>query len=59
MKPKVYVETSVLSYLTARLRRDAVAAGRQVVTRRCWETEQDKHSLVVSEARRLCGRTRL
>ena len=50
MKPKVYVETSVLSYLAARPSRDPVSAGRQVVTRRWWQTERSKYSLVVSEA---------
>jgi hypothetical protein len=50
MKPKVYVETSVLSYLAALPSRDAVTAGRQVITRRWWETEREKYSLVVSEA---------
>ena len=50
MKPKVYVETSVLSYLAARPSRDAITAGRQVITRRWWETEREKYSLVVSEA---------
>jgi predicted nucleic acid-binding protein len=49
-KPKVYVETSVLSYLAARPSQDPVTAGRQVVTRRWWETERGKYSLVVSEA---------
>ncbi len=29
MKPRVYVETSVVSYLTARSARDMVIAGRQ------------------------------
>jgi hypothetical protein len=50
MKPKVYVETSVLSYLVARPSRDAVTAGRQVITRRWWETEREKYELVVSAA---------
>ena len=50
MKAKVYVETSVLSYLAARPSRDTVTAGRQVITRRWWETEREKYSLVVSEA---------
>jgi hypothetical protein len=39
MKPKVYVETSVLSYLAARASRDAVTAGRQSITRLWWEAE--------------------
>jgi hypothetical protein len=50
VRPKVYVETTVFSYLVARPSRDAVTAGRQVVTRRWWETEREKYSLVVSEA---------
>lgn len=50
MKPKVYLETSVLSYLAARPSRDAVTAGRQVITQRWWETEREKYALVVSEA---------
>lgn len=57
MKPKVYVETSVLSYLAARPSRDAVTAGRQVITRRWWERERAKYDLVVSEAVEAeCGR---
>jgi hypothetical protein len=50
MKPKVYMETTILSYLAARPSRDAVTAGRQVITRRWWETEREKYNLVVSEA---------
>jgi hypothetical protein len=50
MKPKVYVETSVLSYLAARPSQDPVTAGRQVGTGRWWETERGKYSLIVSEA---------
>jgi hypothetical protein len=50
MKPKVYVETSVLSYLAARPSQDAIISGRQVITRWWWETEREKYSLVVSEA---------
>jgi hypothetical protein len=49
MKPKVYVETSVLSYLAAHTSPDAVTAGRQVITRRWWERERGKYNLVVSE----------
>jgi hypothetical protein len=50
MKPKVYVETTVLSYLAARPSKDAVTAGRQVLTRRWWDSERSKYELVVSEA---------
>ena len=38
MKPKVYIETSVISYLTSPPRRDVVALGRQQVTCRWWQT---------------------
>lgn len=48
MKPGVYIETSVVSYLTARPSRDVVALGRQEVTRRWWETRREGFSLVVS-----------
>jgi predicted nucleic acid-binding protein len=50
MRPKVYLETSILSYLAALPSRDVVTAGRQVVTRRWWETEREKYALVISEA---------
>jgi hypothetical protein len=49
-KPKVYVETSILSYLAARPSRDPVTEGRQVITRRWWESERHKYALTVSEA---------
>jgi predicted nucleic acid-binding protein len=38
VKPKVYIETSVVSYLTARPSRDLVRAAHQQVTRDWWET---------------------
>ena len=49
-KPKVYVETSVVSYLAARQSRDVITEARQVITRRWWENERQKYALVVSEA---------
>ena len=49
MKPRVYVETSVLSYLTARPSRDVVIAGHQQVTREWWDTCTAKFDLVASE----------
>ena len=72
MKPVVYVETSVVSYLTARQSRDVVVAAYQEITREWWRVAADRFdlvasALVVSEARagdteaarsRLMGRLR-
>lgn len=48
MKPRVYVETSVVSYLAARLSRDVVILGNQVVTREWWRDAAERFELVVS-----------
>ena len=51
------METTILSYLAARPGRDAVTAGRQLITERWWETEREKYTLVVSElVETECGR---
>ena len=47
--PRVYVETSIVSYLTARPARDIVIAGRQQATRDWWETAPTRFELVVSQ----------
>ena len=49
MKPRVYVETSIVSYLTARPARDIVIAGRQQSTRDWWATASRRFELVISE----------
>ena len=49
-KQKVYIETSILSYLAARKSRDPITEARQVITHRWWESERHKYLLVVSEA---------
>src|SRR4051794_18956670 len=49
MKPRVYVETTVPSYLTARPSRDLLRAAHQQVTREWWETRRHKFDLFVSE----------
>lgn len=49
MKPKVYVETSVISYLTSRPSRDVVVAGHQQTTREWWHTCRDRFELVASQ----------
>lgn len=49
MKPTVYVETSVISYLTARPSRDILAAAWQKATRRWWLTHRDRFDLFTSQ----------
>ena len=49
MKPRVYVETSVVSYLTAQPSRDIVIAGRQQTTRDWWTKAPQRFELVISE----------
>jgi predicted nucleic acid-binding protein len=49
MKPKVYVETTVISYLTARPSRDVVVLGHQQTTREWWRTRRDRFDLVASQ----------
>ena len=56
MNPTVYVETSVVSYLTARPSRDVVVAAYQEVTRDWWRSAPDRFvlyasALVMSESR--------
>jgi predicted nucleic acid-binding protein len=48
MKPRVYVETSVISYLTARESASLVGATRQLLTRRWWDRRSD-YEIVISE----------
>jgi predicted nucleic acid-binding protein len=45
----VYLETSVISYLTARPSRDIVVAGHQQTTRDWWQTRRVVFDLYVSE----------
>jgi len=48
VKPKVYIETSIPSYLTAWRSRDLVIAGNQETTREWWERRND-FDLYISE----------
>ena len=48
-KPRAYVETSVISYLTAQHARDLVVAAHQEVTREWWSS-RGRFELLVSEA---------
>ena len=48
MKKSVYIETSVISYLTARVSRDLVSAARQQITQEWWDVQRDTFELFVS-----------
>lgn len=48
MKPALYVETSVASYLTARPSRNLVTAARQQLTAEWWETRRLEYDLFIS-----------
>lgn len=48
MKAKVYIETSVVSYLTARPSRDVVAAAHQQISLDWWERRRNDFDLVAS-----------
>ncbi len=54
MKPRIYIETSVVSYLTARPARDVTLASHQALTRDLWDrlAEFDAYisELVIMEA---------
>jgi predicted nucleic acid-binding protein len=49
MKEKVYIETSVISYLCSRPSRVLVVAANQEVTREWWEKERGRYDLFVSQ----------
>jgi hypothetical protein len=48
-KSSVYVETTIVSYLTARPSRDIVLAAHQQITHEWWE-RRDRFDLFVSQA---------
>lgn len=50
MKPKVYVETTVISYLVARPSRDVVTAGLIQLTHEWWEERRSRYELFASAA---------
>jgi hypothetical protein len=50
MKPSVYIETTIISYLAARPGRDLITAANQQLTHDWWETRRDRFTLLVSPA---------
>ncbi len=49
MKPRLYVETTIPSYLTSRPSRDLIIAGHQQITREWWEKRRDAFQLYISQ----------
>src|SRR5262249_54346592 len=49
MAERVYIETTVVSYLTARPNRDVVIAGHQQITQEWWDTRSASYELCVSQ----------
>lgn len=49
MAERVYIETTVVSYLTARPNRDVVIAGHQQITHEWWDTRRASYELCVSQ----------
>ena len=49
MKPRVYLETTVVSYLTARGSRDVVQVAHLEITRQWWEKRRDDFDVYVSQ----------
>jgi predicted nucleic acid-binding protein len=49
MKPKVYLETTIISYFTARPSRDIITAAHQQLTQEWWEGHGSDFDLFVSQ----------
>ena len=49
MRQKVYLETSVVSYLTAQISRDLITAAHQQLTQEWWTTRRPHFDIFISE----------
>ena len=49
MNPTVYIETSIIGYVTSRPSRDLIAAANQQLTRDWWENHRGRYDLYISE----------
>jgi hypothetical protein len=47
--PRVYIETSIVSYLRQRASGQVVTAARQLLTRRWWDEERSSYDLVTTQ----------
>jgi predicted nucleic acid-binding protein len=48
-KASIYIETSIISYLTARPSRDLMIAASQQITAEWWETSRESYNVVTSD----------
>ena len=49
MRRRVYIESSIVSYLASRPSRDVISTGRQQLTHTWWESRRPAFDLVISE----------
>ncbi len=49
MKPRLYMETTIPSYLTSRPSRDLIIAGHQQVTKEWWEKRRGAFEIFISQ----------
>jgi hypothetical protein len=49
MQPTIYLETTIISYLTARLSRDLITAAHQQITQEWWSSRREEFALFVSQ----------
>jgi predicted nucleic acid-binding protein len=49
MRPKIYLETTIASYLSARPSGDLITAAHQQITREWWQTRRTEFDLYVSQ----------
>lgn len=49
MRERIYIETTFVSYLTARPSRDLIVAGHQQITHDWWDSRRGDYELCVSE----------
>jgi len=49
MRPKVYIETSIISYLTARPSRDLITAAHQQITHTWWQERRPGFDIFASQ----------
>ena len=49
MRKRVYIETTIVSYLTAKPSRDLIRMAHQEITREWWEGQRARHDLCVSQ----------